>query len=96
MQQVKFIKSFSKGQITIPKEIRKLLGVEDEFWMKAYVDNGKLIVEPVTTTVKPKISNEEYLRKLLSLKTDWFTKEVEEDYKKVREEIEEHVEKNSI
>ena len=92
MQAVRYVKSFSRGQITIPKEIREELGVPEEFWMKMSVDNGKIVVEPVQKT----LSKEEYLKKLMSLDTSWFTEEDFEDYKKVRQEMDDHVEKNSL
>ena len=92
MQAAKFIKSFSRGQITIPKDFRERLGVSEEFWMKIFVDDGKLIVEPVQS----KKTKDDYLKSLLSMKTDWFSDDDYEDYKKVREEIEQHVKKNSL
>jgi antitoxin PrlF len=90
MQAIRFVKSFSRGQITIPKEIREELGVSEEFWMKMFVDNGKIVVEPVQKIP----SKEEYLKKLLSLDTSWFTEEDYDDYKKIRQEADEHVERN--
>ena len=92
MQNVKFIKSFSRGQITIPKDIRLALGVPEEFWMKLFVDDGKLIVE----SVQKHPAKNDYLHTLLSLDTSWFSQKDADDYKKVRTEIEEHVEKNSL
>src|SRR5919205_520824 len=47
MNTTRFIKSFSKGQITIPKEFRDLFGIGDEFWLKLSVEDGKLVAEPV-------------------------------------------------
>lgn len=92
MQAVKFIKSFSRGQITIPKDIREKLGVAEEFWMKIFIVGERLVVEPIQTS-RPK---ESYLKKLSNMKTDWFSEKDSEDYKKVRQEIEEHVEKYSL
>jgi antitoxin PrlF len=92
MQMVKFVKSFSRGQVTIPKDIRESLGVSEDFWMKMTVEDGKLVVEPIKNTV----TKEDYLKKLLSMKTDWFDKEAEEDMKKVRKELDEHASKNSL
>lgn len=107
MQAVKFIKSFSRGQITIPKDIREKLGVPEEFWMKIFVDNGKIIVEPVHNGSassqqsehlygEKKLTKDEYLKILSSVNTDWFSKKDEEDYKKIRKEFEEHVKTNSL
>src|SRR5215211_244377 len=83
MQTVKFIKSFSKGQITIPKDLREKLGASEEFWMRIFIDDGKLVVEPVDN--EP--SKSDYLKRLLSLKTDWFSDKDDEDYQRVRDEI---------
>ena len=41
------------------------------------------ILHPYEETQNQKV----YLQELLSLKTDWFTKEVEANYKKVRKEL---------
>jgi AbrB family looped-hinge helix DNA binding protein len=47
MNTVGYVKSFSKGQITIPKEVREVLGIGDEFWLKLSIENGKIVAEPV-------------------------------------------------
>ncbi len=107
MHAVKFIKSFSRGQITIPKDIREKLGVSEEFWMKVFIDDGRLVVEPVHNKSadpkksghlygKKKLTKDEYLKILLSINTDWFSKKDDEDYKKIRQELEEHVKENSL
>ena len=67
MDTIKFIKSFSKGQITIPKEMRQILGVEDEFWLRMYIDRGKIFAEPV----EQKKDKAAYRQKLLGIKGDW-------------------------
>jgi len=72
MTAVKFVKSFSRGQITIPKKIREDLGMGEDFWLKLYVEGGKIVGEPVEEQGKKKFSREEYIKKLISLKTDWF------------------------
>ncbi|HVF69634.1 MAG TPA: AbrB/MazE/SpoVT family DNA-binding domain-containing protein [Xanthomonadales bacterium] len=56
--QTRYIKSFSKGQITIPKEFRDAFGIGDEFWMKLSAQDGKIVVEPVKEE-KKKNSREE-------------------------------------
>jgi hypothetical protein len=67
--------------------------VTDEFWMKLFIDNGRLVAEPMQDS-KP--SKEEYLKRLMSLKSGVFTEEDYDDYKKIRTEMDEHVEKNSL
>lgn len=81
MNTVRFVKSFSKGQITIPKEFRNAFGVRDEFWMKLSLVGGKIIVELVD---KGK-GKEGYTQRLLSIKGDWFSRKAVE---KNRAEVE--------
>jgi bifunctional DNA-binding transcriptional regulator/antitoxin component of YhaV-PrlF toxin-antitoxin module len=92
MQSVKYIKSFSRGQITIPKDLREELGVPEEFWMKIFIDDGKLVVEPVSK----EISKDDYVQSLLSMDTSWFTEDDYQDYQKIRQEADEHADKNSL
>lgn len=63
MKNVRFIKSFSKGQITIPKEFREFFGIGDEFWLKIHIADGKLIAEPVEQK-----HNTNYKKTLLGIK----------------------------
>lgn len=83
--QVKYIKSFSKGQITIPKEFRAALGVEDEFWLKLYIQDEKIILEPM----EKKEDREAYRNKLLKMKAhpevSW--DELERNRKQIDERI---------
>lgn len=44
---------------------------------------------------KKKLSREAYVKKLLSLKTDWFTEKDYMDYKKIRIDIEKRLRKNN-
>lgn len=84
MQMIRFIKSFNKGQVTIPKEIRDSLGILNEFWLKVYVDGGRIIAEPVEQE-KDKAS---YAKKLLGIKGDWFNAN---DIKKNRKQLENQI-----
>lgn len=69
MNGVRFVKSFSKGQITIPKEMRDALGIVHEFWLKLSVQNGKIIAEPVEKEKNEETLNKTaYRKKLLALK----------------------------
>ncbi len=65
MDAARYIKSFSKGQITIPKEIREILGMADEFWLKLYLEDGKIIAEPV----EKERNKEKYRKSLLNIKS---------------------------
>jgi bifunctional DNA-binding transcriptional regulator/antitoxin component of YhaV-PrlF toxin-antitoxin module len=63
----KYIKSFSKGQITIPKEFRVSLGLGDDFWLKISTQNGKIIAEPVDQYHPPK----DYADVLMDVDGSW-------------------------
>lgn len=46
--QTMYIKTFSKGQMTLPKTIRQQWGVGDEFWLKLTLGkNDTLTLEPM-------------------------------------------------
>jgi AbrB family looped-hinge helix DNA binding protein len=71
MNTVGYIKSFSKGQITIPKAVRESLGIGDDFWLKLAVENGKIVAEPV----EKEEDQSDYLKKLLNIKGGWISKD---------------------
>lgn len=75
-----FVKSFSHGQITIPKVFRDKLGLEENFWLKMELDNDRLVVEPVLD--QPKVKKQ--AARLLTVRGDWFDMS---DWKKTRREI---------
>jgi AbrB family looped-hinge helix DNA binding protein len=83
----KYIKSFSKGQITIPKEMRDGLGLGDVFWLKLYVKDEKIVAEPL----EREVDSSEYQKKLLNINGSWFDIK---DYKKMRSDIEGRSSKN--
>lgn len=64
--QPRYIKSFSKGQITIPKEVRDFFDLKHDFWLKVYVKENKIIAEPL----EKKLDKAAYKKRLLSLKGD--------------------------
>lgn len=84
---VKFVKSFSKGQITIPKEFREKLGLSDDFWLKISEEGSKLVIEPVPN----ESDTANYAQKLLDLSGDWF--DIKE-YKATRTQVEKLLRKN--
>lgn len=88
MNTVRYIKSFSKGQITIPKEFREFFGIGDEFWLKLYINDGKLIAEPIEQ--KHKMS---YKKTLLTIKGAW---DLETELAKSRKQIEEQLDKHTL
>lgn len=92
MITTKFIKTFSKGQITIPKEFRDQLGLHHEFWLKITINNGKIIAEPVDVSDKKQVKSL-YRKRLLKLNG---TLDLRNDVKEIRKEIEDKLEKNSL
>ena len=89
MNTVRFVKSFSRGQITIPKDIRDWLGISEEFWLKLSVQEGKIIAEPAEVKTNKSV----YAKKLLKLKGDWLNlAEIEKN----RNQIEKQINKRTI
>lgn len=87
----KFVKSFSKGQITVPKEMREELGIGDDFWLKLWIEGGKLVAEPAES--QPKLSPKKYAETLKTIKGGWFSLN---DHKKFQEEFEDHFKKSEL
>jgi len=90
MKAIKFIKSFSKGQITIPKEIREELAIGDDFWLRIYVSQGKIVAEPV----EKKKDLPHYVENLLNLDTSWFSQKDDQNYQKNRIQLAKRLERN--
>lgn len=81
MLQQKFVKSFSHGQITIPKDFRDQLQLTPEFWLKLAIESGKIIAEPVATTSP----DPDYAQTLLYISGAWFDeKEWQQNRKRVK------------
>lgn len=78
----RFVKSFSHGQITIPKEFREHLRLSDEFWLQLAIADNKIIAEPVMTG-RDDADSGSFASRLLKIKGDWFDIG---DWKKVRKE----------
>lgn len=81
--QVRYVKSFSKGQITIPKEFRDAFGIGDDFWLKLSLKEDKLIAEPVKE--EKKMSKAAWRTWLLSINETW---DLRREIKKNREDME--------
>ncbi|MBI4021779.1 MAG: AbrB/MazE/SpoVT family DNA-binding domain-containing protein [Candidatus Andersenbacteria bacterium] len=79
-RRVKYVKSFSKGQITIPKEFREELGLGDEFWLKLFEEEGKIVAEPAEPSPPPA----DYTETLRTISGDWFDAR---DYRAMRKEV---------
>ncbi len=89
MDTIRFVKSFSKGQITIPKEFRDALGIVNEFWLKLYVENGKIIAEPIEEK-----NNREAWRKML-LQMPQLIIDIDE-IQRNRKQLEKQIKKRSL
>ena len=45
----KYVSTTVRGQITIPTEVRKKLKITDKTKLKIYIDENKVILEPVSS-----------------------------------------------
>ncbi len=89
MSTVRFVKSFSKGQITIPKEFRDAFGIKDEFWLKLSIAGNTIVAEPV----EQEKNKSDYLNKLLSIKGGWIS---EKEIKENRAQVEKQMQKRAL
>ncbi|MBI4066172.1 AbrB/MazE/SpoVT family DNA-binding domain-containing protein [Candidatus Gottesmanbacteria bacterium] len=80
MQLQTYIKSFSSGQITIPRAFRERLSLGKEFWLRLALEENRIIAVPIDQP-HPDPS---YGRKLLGVKGSWFHLG---SWKKMRKEI---------
>lgn len=63
--RIKYVKTFSKGQITIPKEFRDSLGLGDEFWIRLSIDQDEIKLKPVKE--EKKMSKDEWIKQMLAM-----------------------------
>lgn len=82
-QREEYIQTITiKGQVTIPAEVRKAIGVKPNSQVTVRLQEGKVVIEPVAMTLEEAFA---------SVKP---VKSVSEDYKVIRDvAIEEHVER---
>lgn len=73
----KYVKSFSKGQITIPKEVRESLALGDDFWLKLSIEGNKMVFE----RAEQEKNDQHYAERLKKIKGGWLTKD---EYRKNR------------
>lgn len=97
--QPKFIKPFSKGQITLPKDYREYLGIDENSWLRIALENSQILIEPIEKegqrrTIKPKVDRKRYLKILSKIQGKWFGEKEVEEIKEVRAEIEKRLLKN--
>jgi AbrB family looped-hinge helix DNA binding protein len=65
MVKNKIVKQLRHGQITIPKELREALGLEDDDLLSISLAGGKLEIEPLK--VAPKTAGSPWARELYQL-----------------------------
>lgn len=90
--QPKFIKPFSRGQITLPKNYREYLGIDENSWLRITLREDEILIKPVEKegqrrTIKPKISLKKYL-KILPQIQGAFGDELVGENKQIRKEVE--------
>lgn len=85
----RYVKSFSQGQITIPKEFRDKLNLGNDFWLKLILTSDKIIAKPAEE-LKP-VAKNSYAKRLLQIRGSWFNAK---DWKKIRQGVENHLRYN--
>ena len=90
-----FVKPYSRGQITIPQEMREYLGITSDDWLFLTIEKNSLVIRPVkreeflsekASVVKAKVSFNDYL-KVFSKAKGVFGPELERENNQVREEV---------
>ncbi len=77
----KIIRGLRSGQITIPAEFRKALGIEEESYLEVTLCEGEVRIKPVRVTAQPRDSD--WLQELY----DYFAPARQEAAKYSEEEI---------
>lgn len=103
---IQFTKPYSKGQITIPLEIRKYLGIDEETWLFMTVVDKKLVIKPVKEKElvsqdeysvpkedQPTVDSEEYKNMIVSEVKGKYGEKIVEENKQIRQEIEKKLKK---
>ncbi len=96
--QPKFIKLFSRGQITLPKDYRDYLDIDEKSWLKISLGSkSEIVIQPVKEvkrqkSIKPKLNLEKY-KKILSRIKGSFSPELEEENKQIRKEMQQRLKK---
>lgn len=93
--QPKFIRPFSKGQITLPKDYREHLRIDENSWLRISLLDDQILIQPIknqlSRRIKAKLNLRDYKKVLLKIKGNWVNKA---EYKKTREEIEKRLFRN--
>ncbi|MDI6826385.1 MAG: AbrB/MazE/SpoVT family DNA-binding domain-containing protein [Candidatus Aenigmarchaeota archaeon] len=75
-----------KGQVVIPKEIRKLLGIRPETSVYVSIEDEKVVIKPKTGSLKQFLSIIPVeKRKKMKMKDfdKWYEEEVEEKWRRI-------------
>lgn len=91
MNKTYYIKSYSKGQFTLPKEVRDALGLGNDFWLQLDLQGNQIRLQPVTGAKllkEPEVTQSDYATLLKDLDTTWFD---HEEYKKMKDDIKKRV-----
>ena len=94
--QTRFIKPFSKGQITIPKNYRDYLGINDKRWVMISLFKDQILLRPVKDVaekrgISPKLEPKAYRKVLLKIRGDWFD---EKELNRTRRGVEKRLAEN--
>jgi bifunctional DNA-binding transcriptional regulator/antitoxin component of YhaV-PrlF toxin-antitoxin module len=91
-----FVRTYSRGQVTIPQNYRDYLGITDGSWLKIFLKENGLFIQPLkeekmgaekkTFIVKPTVPFTDYLRRVKKAKGAFGQSLVMEN-KKIRKEI---------
>lgn len=78
----RFVSPTERGQVTIPKEIRRKLRITPTTKLRVYVENNKVVLEPVT-------SLDVLLKDLVAEAKDkgYTRREIEQEIEAVRERL---------
>lgn len=78
----RFVSPTERGQVTIPKEIRRKLRITPATKLRVYVENNKVVLEPVT-------SLDVLLKDLVAEAKDkgYTRREIEQEIEAVRERL---------
>jgi len=95
--QPRFIRPFSRGQITIPKDYREYLDIDENSWLRIVLKEDQILIKPIEEErqqrkLKPKISFEKYLKMLPQIQ-GVFGDELAKENKQIRKEVEKRLKK---
>jgi len=91
-----FVRTYSRGQVTIPQNYRDYLGITDGSWLKIFLKENGLFIQPLkeekmgvekkTFIVKPTVPFTDYLKRVKKAKGA-FGQSLVVESKKIRKEV---------